>query len=67
MFIMESDLKKSLLTPIKTLTYCVTGEKTQDKRTKHKSRPGSKVKSGVTRLQNTHLMRSYQAELERER
>lgn len=64
---MESDLKESILTPIKTLTYCVTGEKTQDKRTKHKSRPGSKVKSGVTRLQNTHLMRSYQAELERER
>ncbi|KAA0702564.1 hypothetical protein E1301_Tti023474 [Triplophysa tibetana] len=64
---MQSGLKKSLLTPIKTLTYCVTGEKTQDNRTKHKSRLGSKVKSGLTRLQNTHPMRSYQAELERER
>lgn len=65
--IMESDLKKSLMTPLKTLTYCVTGEKAQDIRTKHKSRPGSKVKGGVTRLRDSHLIRSYQAELERER
>lgn len=45
----------------------MTGEKTLDNRTKHKSRPGSKVKSGVTRLRDSHLMQSYKAELERGR
>ncbi|XP_065126654.1 complexin-3-like [Paramisgurnus dabryanus] len=67
---MESGLKKSLLAPIKTLTYCVTGEKTQPNWTKQKSKPGSKVRSATHRLAGTkdaHLLRSYQAELERER
>ncbi|XP_039544640.1 complexin-3-like [Pimephales promelas] len=56
---MESAVKKSLLAPIKTLKFCVTGEK-KPSGSKGQRSP---LRSGA----DTHLLRPYQAELERER
>ncbi|XP_077086115.1 complexin-3-like [Siphateles boraxobius] len=61
---MESAVKKSLLAPIKTLKFCVNGEKKPSGR----SRSGSKGQgSKVRACADTHLLRPYQADLERER
>lgn len=61
---MEYVVKKSLLAPIKTLTYCVTGEKKPSGWAKRGSkRHGSKGRTCA----DPHLLRSYQADLERER
>ncbi|XP_051721963.1 complexin-3-like [Ctenopharyngodon idella] len=61
---MEYVVKKSLLAPIKTLKYCVTGEKKPSGWTKRGSkRHGSKGRTCA----DPHLLRSYQADLERER
>uniref|UniRef100_A0A671MW95 Complexin-3-like n=1 Tax=Sinocyclocheilus anshuiensis TaxID=1608454 RepID=A0A671MW95_9TELE len=59
---MESVLKTSLLAPIKTLKFCVSGEKQRSKR--GSKWPGSKGRTGAP---DPHLLRSYQADLERER
>ncbi|XP_073702972.1 cytochrome P450 11C1 [Garra rufa] len=56
---MESVVKKSLLAPIKTLKLCVSGEKQRGSK-----RHGSK---GKTCTPDPRLLRSYQADLERER
>ncbi|KAK7146664.1 hypothetical protein R3I94_009486 [Phoxinus phoxinus] len=56
---MESAVKKSLLAPIKTLKFCVTGEKT----TSGSKGQGSRVRACA----DTHLLRPYEADLERER
>ncbi|XP_056126239.1 complexin-4-like [Rhinichthys klamathensis goyatoka] len=62
--IMESAVKKSLLAPIKTLKFCVTGEKQPSGWTTS----GSKgQRSKVRACADTHLLRPYQADLERER
>ncbi|XP_016112549.1 complexin-3-like [Sinocyclocheilus grahami] len=59
---MESMLKTSLLAPIKTLKFCVSGEKQRSKR--GSKWPGSKGRTGAP---DPRLLRSYQADLERER
>ncbi|CAM4695969.1 unnamed protein product [Leuciscus chuanchicus] len=61
---MESALKKSLLAPIKALKFCVTGEKKPSGWTTSGSQgQGSKFRGCA----DTHLLRPYQADLERER
>ncbi|KAK2903714.1 hypothetical protein QQF64_009087 [Cirrhinus molitorella] len=66
---MESALKKSLLAPIKTLKFCVSGENQQCGWNKHRARRGSKRhgSKGRSCAPDPHLLRSYQADLERER
>ncbi|XP_067305586.1 complexin-3-like [Pseudorasbora parva] len=61
---MESVVKKALLSPMKTLKFCVSGEKKPPSWTKRGSkRQGTKV----TTCADPRLLRSYQADLERER
>lgn len=61
---MESVLKKSLLAPVKTLKFCVSGEKTKHGARRGSRRQGSKGRSGKP---DPRPVRSYQTELERER
>lgn len=61
---MESVLKKSLLAPVKTLKFCVSGEKTKHGARRGSRRQGSKGRSGKP---DPRPLRSYQTELERER
>ncbi|XP_051575648.1 cytochrome P450 11B, mitochondrial [Myxocyprinus asiaticus] len=63
---METAVMKSLLAPVKTLKHCVTGGKKESSWTKR----GSKGKTCAPRInhaQDPNLLRSYQADLERER
>ncbi|XP_026140908.1 complexin-3-like [Carassius auratus] len=61
---MESMLKKSLLAPVKTLKFCVSGEKTNHGARRGPKRQGSKGRSCKP---DPRLLRSYQTELDRER
>ncbi|XP_056331012.1 LOW QUALITY PROTEIN: uncharacterized protein LOC130243015, partial [Danio aesculapii] len=57
---MESVVKKSLLAPMKTLQCCVSRDKQQTSRSQGQ-------RSKVTRVQDPRVLRSYEAELQRER
>ncbi|XP_021322434.1 cytochrome P450 11C1 isoform X2 [Danio rerio] len=57
---MESVVKRSLLAPMKTLQCCVSGDKQQASRSQGQ-------RSKVTRVQDPRVLRSYEAELQKER
>ncbi|XP_030641348.1 cytochrome P450 11C1 [Chanos chanos] len=69
---MDKVVKKSLAKPFKKLTSCVSGGKDRDIWSRHRSKRGRgcKGRSGAPRPNHAHdpaLVRSYQADLERER
>ncbi|XP_051576208.1 complexin-4-like [Myxocyprinus asiaticus] len=67
---METAVMKSLLTPVKTFKHCVTGGKNESTWTNHRTKRESKSRTCAPRanhVQDPHLLRSYQADLERER